>query len=366
MQNVRVPFESKAAMKFPFAAFFVCAFATAGCAAPNDTPLVPVTQIAPAPASVRTFQNPLKVDGADPCLFFHNGYYYLSTTTAVDVKLRRAKRIVELKDAPDVQVWKDDDPSRNRDIWAPEFHLLDAKDGSGPRWYLYYTASSGPEPSHRMYVAQSASTDPMGPYSFKAKLLTDRDDSQYAIDGTVLSLPNGEMTFAWCGRPSPHGQGLFLSKMTNPWTLGGERTALEASGFGAVPVREGPEFLVHGDKVFLVYSMCGASTPDYRLSALVASTKDDLSAAASWTQHPKLLLARADQNNTWGPGHNFFFKSPDGTQDWIVYHGKTSTQDTYADRTTRAQPIRWRADGTPDFGVPVSYDDSVPVPSGEK
>jgi GH43 family beta-xylosidase len=154
--------------------------------------------------------------------------------------------------------------------------------------------------------------------------------------------------------------------MTNPWTLQGERTALEVSGFGDVPVREGPEFLMHGDTVYLVYSMCGASTPDYRLSALVAKVGDDLSSAASWTQYPKLLLARVDQNSVWGPGHNYFFKSPDGTQDWIAYHGKTSTKDTYGDRSTRAQPIRWRADGTPDFGIPVSYDDPVPVPSGEK
>lgn len=353
-------------MKFQLAALTLCVLATVSSAKPKAKPLVPVMQLAPLPMTTRTFHNPLKVDGADPCLFFYNGYYYLSSTTAVDVKLRRAQRIGDLARAPDVTVWKDDDPAHNRDIWAPEFHLLDAKDGSGPRWYLYYTASSGPEPSHRLYAAQSATTDPLGPYTFKAKLLTDAADAQYAIDGTVTQKANGEFIFAWCGRPSPHGQGLFISKMANPWTLSGERTALEASGFGDVPVREGPEFLQHGNETFLVYSMCGASTPDYRLSALVADSNADLSDAKSWTQYPKLLFARVDQNSVWGPGHNFFFKSPDGSQDWIAYHAKTSTRDTYADRTTRAQPIRWRSDGSPYFGLPVSYDDAVPVPSGEK
>lgn len=317
-------------------------------------------------AAPQTFENPLKVDGADPCMFYSNGYYYLSTTTARDVKLRRARHIGELKDAPDTQVWKDDTPSRNRDIWAPEFHMLDAKDGSGPRWYLYYTASGGPEPSHRMYVAQSAGTDPMGPYTYKGQLKTDAADAQYAIDGSVLKKPNGELVFAWCGRPSPHGQGIYISNMTNPWTLQGERTSLEVSGFGDVPVREGPEFLTHGDKVYLVYSMCDASTTDYRLGAMVADMGSDLSQAASWTQHPKLLMARVDQNSVWGPGHCFFFKSPDGTQDWIAYHAKTSTERTFGDRSTRAQPIRWRPDGTPDFGIPVEYGAPVPVPSGEK
>ncbi len=363
-------------MKFSFIVLGLLVVAEAGCAAPKNNGLCPLSRqhsiaelqtfLALNPVPMRTFQNPLKVDGADPCLFFYDGYYYLSTTTAVDVKLRRAKRIGDLKSAPDVEVWKDEDPGHNRDIWAPEFHLLDAKDGTGPRWYLYYTASAGPEPSHRMYVAQSAGTDPMGPYTFKAKLRTDADDAQYAIDGTVMQKPNGELVFAWCGRPSPHGQGIYISKMTNPWTLEGDRTGLEASGFGDVPVREGPEFLMHGDTVYLVYSMCGASTPDYRLSALVANLNTDFVDPKSWTQYPKLLLARADQNDVWGVGHNYFFKSPDGTQDWIAYHGKTSTKDTYGDRTTRAQPIRWRADGTPDFGVPVSSDEPVPVPSGEK
>ena len=335
-------------------------------------PLVPVVQVAPLAATppvatpINTFQNPLKVNGADPCLFYHDGYYYLSSTTASDVKLRRARRIDELKDAPDVQVWKEENPTRDRNIWAPEFHLLDAGDGSGPRWYLYFTAAADTEPSHRMYVAQSAGTDPMGPYTFKAKLLTDAKDEFYAIDGSVVRLPNGQLIFAWGGRPSPYGQGIFISKMTDPWTLQGERTALATDGFGCPNIREAPEFLMHDDKIFLVYSLCSADTPDYRLSALVANVGDDLSQAASWTQLPRLLMARVDQNGVWGPGHNFFFKSPDGTQDWHAYHAKTSTQTTFADRSTRAGRITWRADGTPDFGIAPAYGEPVEAPSGEK
>ncbi len=355
-------------MKFALSLLALCA-ATGVChAAPAKQPaMIPSMQLAPLPeAPVQTFQNPLKINGADPCLFFHDGYYYLSTTTASDVKLRRARRIGDLKDAPDVQVWKDDNPSRNRDIWAPEFHLLDAGDGSGPRWYLYYTASAGPEPSHRMYVAQSAGTDPLGPYSFKAKLQTDAQNEHYAIDGTVMKQANGQLIFAWCGRPSPHGQGIFISRMSNPWTLTGERTALEADGFGCDFVREGPEFLTYTGQTFLVYSMCGASTPDYRMSALIADANADLALAGSWTQLPRLLMARVDQNGVWGPGHNFFFKSPDGSEDWQAYHAKTSTKDTYADRSTRAQIVRWRADGTPELGIAAAYGEPIPIPAGER
>ena len=331
---------------------------------PALVPIMPTTAL-PTTQPMQTFRNPLKVNGADPCLFYYDGFYYLSATTASDIKLRRAKKIGELADAPDVQVWKDDDPTRDRDIWAPEFHMLNAGDGSGPRWYLYYTASAGPEPSHRMYVAQSAGTDPMGPYTFKSKMLTDAKDEHYAIDGTVARLPNGQLVFAWCGRPSPYGQGIFISKMTNPWTLSGERTSLDTDGFGCQVVREGPEFLMHGDKIFLVYSMCDASTPDYRMSALIGNIGDDLSLSASWQQLPRLLMARADQNGAWGPGHNFFFKSPDGTQDWQAYHAKISTDKTFGDRSARAQKITWRADGTPEFGIAAAYETPLEVPSGE-
>ncbi len=314
--------------------------------------------------AVATFRNPLKVEGADPWMTFYNGYYYLTTTTAVDVRMRRARRIGDLKDAPDVQVWKDDTLGRAGDIWASEAHLLD--DGTGPRWYLYYTAALPKnDGSHRLFVAQSAGTDPLGPYTFKAQLKTDPEDKQYAIDGTILKLADGSLFCVWCGRPSPTGQGLYIAKMSNPWTIDGPRTYLEASGFGNPVVREGPEILQRDGKVFLIYSMSGASTPDYRLGMLVADSKSDLLDPRSWKQHPKLMFARVDQRGVYGPGHNFFFKSPDGKEDWIVYHAKTTTNDTYADRTTRAQKFTWNADGTPNFGLPLSTDEDIPVPSGE-
>ncbi len=313
-----------------------------------------------------TFRNPLKRDGADPWMTYYKGWYYLSTTTGVDVRLRRARRLSELADAPDQTVWKDDAPSRSRDVWAAEFHLLDGGGGHGPRWYLYYTASDGKDDAHhRLYVAESAGTDPLGPYTFKGRIETDPDNAQYAIDATVLRLADGALYLLWCGRPSPAGQGLYISRMTNPWTTTGPRTYLNAEGFGCPFVREGPETLQRGGRIFLIYSMCGASTPDYRLGMLVADAKSDLLNPASWRQHPKPVFARVDQYGVFGPGHNFFFRSPDGKEDWIVYHAKSGTADTYGDRSARAQRFTWNADGTPNFGKPLPVDRDIPAPSGE-
>jgi GH43 family beta-xylosidase len=218
-----------------------------------------------------------------------------------------------------------------------------------------------------MYVAESAGDDPMGPYTFKAKLLTDPDDKQYAIDGTVLTMPDGARYFVWCGRPSPAGQGLYISRMTNPWTLTGPRLYLEVDGFGCEHVREGPIVLRQDghDRTFLIYSACGADTPDYKLGMLSIAAGDDPMDPAGWKQHLEPVFTRNDAAKDYGPGHNSFFRSPDGRDYWIAYHAQTRTTRGYGDRSARAQKFTWNADGAPSFGAPVGTDVDVPAPSGE-
>ena len=311
-----------------------------------------------------TFRNPLKLDGADPFLTYHDGWYYLSATAGTDISLRRARRIGELKDAPDEVVWRDDAPGRFRDMWAQEFFQLDGPNGR--RWYLYYTASDGADDHHRMFVCESAGDDLRGPYTLKAKLQTDPDDAWYAIDGSVLRLPDGRLYFLWCGKPSPAGQGLYISRMTDPWTLTGPRVSLPAEGFGCDEVREGPVTIQRNGKIFLLYSACDTGKPDYKLGMLVAGDDADLMDPTSWVQHPAPVFARSDERGVYGPGHNNFFQSPDGTEDWIVYHAKTESGYTYRERSARAQKFTWGTDGMPDFGRPLSLDTEIEVPSGEE
>ncbi len=60
----------------------------------------------------------------------------------------------------------------------------------------------------------------------------------------------------------------------------------------------------------------------------------------------------------FGPGHNSFTTSSDGSVDILVYHARPYRNikgDPLYDpnRHTRVQRIEWTADGTPIFGVPV-------------
>lgn len=312
-----------------------------------------------------TFRNPIKRHGADPWLVFYDGWYYFSATEGASIRMRRARRIVELKDAPDETVWADTTPGRSREMWAQEFFLLPSANGS-PRWYLYYTASDGiADANHRLFVCESAGLDPRGPYTFKTQLLTDAADECYAIDGSVLKQPDSTLFLFWCGRPSPAGQGIYVSRMENPWTLSGERVYLPADGFGCDEVREGPVTLQRNGRVFLIYSACDTGKPDYKLAMLSAEAGADLLNPNAWTQYPAPVFTRQDHLGVYGPGHCFFFQSPDGAEDWIVYHAKTTSDYTYKERSARAQRFTWTAAGDPDFGTPLGLDADIPVPSGE-
>ncbi len=238
-----------------------------------------------------TFQNPLKIDGADPWVIVHDGWYYLSTTTASDIRLQRARRLGDLKDAPSQVVWRGTPGPIPRYLGPGIPRKLDGEDGL--RWYLYYTASDGDDTHHRLYAAESRGDDPLGPYTFKAKLNTDPDDRYYAIDGTILKV-DGTLYFLWCGRPSTTGQGLYISKMANPWTLTGPRVVLPADGFGCAvgPRRTGDPATQRPDFPGLLHLSCGY--PDYKLGMLIADAKANLMDPASWKQHPTPVFERDD------------------------------------------------------------------------
>ncbi len=303
------------------------------------------------------FTNPLN-DGADPWMVYHEGNYYLTTTQRNCIRMWKAPTLEGLKTAKGVTVWKDDDPSRSDGVWAPEIHFIDGK------WYLYYTAMAATkvDTTHRMHVLESAGTDPLGPYTYKGRIF-DKTNDQYAIDGSVFQNPgDGKWYFLWAAHP---GHLINIARMENPWTLATPGVVIPASGFGAKDVREAPVVLKRNGKLFLVYSAADTGTPDYKLGMLIADEKADLLNPASWKQHPTPSFERNDEAGVFGPGHNGFFQSPDGKEDWIVYHAKTTSKYTYSGRTTRAQKFTWNEDGTPNFGKPLSLDTVLEEPSSK-
>ncbi|MFG2212622.1 glycoside hydrolase family 43 protein [Streptomyces sp. NPDC048638] len=304
-----------------------------------------------------TFRNPLNT-GPDPFVTYAKGTYHLTTTRGDSIKMWSSPSLGTLLDADPVTVWRDTDPARNQHIWAAEFHRF------GDRWYMYYTADDGVDDHHRLYVLESdAAGDPAGPYHFKAKLTPPHHANDFAIDPSVFQH-NGKLYLAYSGLNPYQHNGLNIVPMANPYTVSGDAVALKADG-GCPEVREAPEFLHRNGRTWLTYSTCDTGTPDYQLRMLSLPDNADPLTPGNWQQHLGPVFGRDDAKGVYGPGHHAFFRSPDGTQDWIVYHAKTTEGHTYSNRTTRAQRIGWHTDGSPDLGRPVALGATQDLPAGD-
>ena len=315
------------------------------------------------------FTNPLLQVGPDPWVVYWKGFYYYSNSSGKNLTLRKTADITNLRDAEKKAVWTPE-PGHpwSNELWAPELHRW------GNKWYIYFAADAGKNASHRIYVVENESDDPIeGTWILKGKIADSSD--RWAIDATTFEL-SGEHYLVWSGWKGPHDgeQDLFIAHMSNPWTIDSPRTLISRPRYpwelhGALPgrhvkVNEGPEALLHDNKVFLVYSASGCWTDFYSLGVLEMEPNANPLKAKSWKKFDHPFLQTDPEAQAYGPGHNGFFKSPDGTQDWIIYHANPKPGEGCGnDRSPRIQPFTWNADGTPNFGNPVAIGQTLDKPT---
>lgn len=325
-----------------------------------------------AAAQKTTFTNPLLSGGADPWCIYKDGYYYYTNTTGNRIDVWKTKSIADLATAERKTVWTP--PAKgpySKEIWAPEIHFLQG------RWYVYFAADSGNNNQHRLWVIENASADPLqGQWTVKGKLAT--PDDKWSIDGSVFGYKNS-LYLIWSGwEGDVNGQqNIYLAKMKNPWTVEGNRTLVSSPYYdwekngnlnnpndpARVLVNEGPEVLEHNGRLFLIFSASGCWTDTYELG-LLSFSGDDIMNPASWTKSPEPVFKQSPHNKVYAPGHNCFFKSPDGKEDWILYHANSLPgQGCGGFRSPRAQQFFWKQDGTPYFGEPLPADVLINIPS---
>ena len=317
-----------------------------------------------------TFSNPLLNAAPDPWVFQKDTTYYYLHTLGNRIQIWKTGKMSRLKDVTPVTVFNAPASGGNsRDIWAPELFFLNSK------WYIYYTGSDGQDRNHRMWVLENANADPtQGTWTDKGQLKTQPEDL-WSIDATVFQQDT-TLFMVWSGRPFAGGstdltQNLYISRMANPFTLAGPTVKIadpqydwEKRGF---PVNEGPEILKNpAGQTLLVYS--GSYCGDDRYSLGIARLQEgsDPLKPASWTKIANPVFTGLASANAFGVGHNGFFKSRDGKEDWIIYHANSASgQGCGGSRNVRMQKFTWTADGLPSFGEPVSTGQAIAVPSGE-
>jgi GH43 family beta-xylosidase len=317
------------------------------------------------------FYNPI-LEVPDPFVTRFNGIYYMTGTTGWNVTVWSSPRLETVSQKPTI-VWAphgEDQP--NSLIWSPSMFRMSIQ--GVQRWFIYFTGSTtGTDASHRIYVLQSSSVDPLGPYTFMGRLRGTREIP--TIDPSVLRVNNQDYILYvveedFDGRLSnvihiapladPLAQSRPSIRLTGPdqpWEKGA--SAHQAPN----GICEGPEALQHSGRIFVVYSATDTSNYNYCLGLLTLVATDPFD-AASWRKEGP-VFQHCTPNGVFGPGRATFALSPDGTEDWMVYHGKTTATYTSEGRTTRAQRFSWRPDGRPDFGFPVSLQQSLKVPAGE-
>lgn len=311
--------------------------------------------------SLATFTNPI-FQGADPWISQKGEMYYCTYTAGSSIVVRASKKVSDLGKATPVAIWRPPSGTMySSNIWAPEFHEINGK------WYCYFAADNGTNANHRMYVLENSSNDLInGPWEFKGKITDPRDE--WAIDGTVLQH-EGQMYFLWSGGIAGAApQNIYIAKMSNPWTITGNRVQISAPVYNwekyGDAINEGPQVLKNSNgNVFIVYSGSGFWVDNYALGLLTLKPGGDPMNPSDWSKRSTPVFTQA--TGAHGPGHNGFFKSPDGTEDWIIYHARSlpGGGDTNY-RNIRIQKFTWNADGTPNFGRPVGIDTEIPKPSG--
>lgn len=268
-------------------------------------------------------ENPVRTsDGgiltaADPFVFFYDGTYYLTGTTADGG--------FDYFSSTDLQTWKYGGPLYRKSeghpgtslFWAPEVKLYDG------RFYLTYSCWF-PE-KNRMLACVAVSENPEGPYrdlytpwfdfgysTIDTHIFVDDDGTSYlyysknyAIDGKcgVGEIYGVKLKKDLSG---PDGEPVFLMGAFQEW----EKVRWETNR-----CNEGPEVFKYDGKYYMTYS---ANDTGYEFYGIGVAYAD--SPLGPWVKSEDNPLITTDLSaGVSSPGHNSLFETPEGVM-YMAYH----------------------------------------------
>ncbi|KAL2424185.1 hypothetical protein ABEF95_002391 [Exophiala dermatitidis] len=378
---------------------------------------VSFAQTSTATANAATYTNPiLNSVGADPWVIRHEGYYYMTYTTNDNITILRSSVLTDWNNAHvKLAFLPPTNTSYSYDLWAPELHFINGL------WYIIFTADvdadspppdedmlcdfSCPAVNHRMFVLESSTSDPWtSTYAMKAELNT---FDQFAIDGTYFILPLNSTTAGDAAPITPSTSSsslpfqiyhiyscwestytswpsmLCIARMSDPWTVSSslseravisrpdqpwEKTPYNRTINDRLSSNEGPEQLTNPTtgQQFVIYSAARSDNRNYCLGRLELVANKDPMDPGSWIKNTAgCVFWENPEQEVYGVGHASFTTSPDGSEDWIVYHGMKDYENGWSARTIRAQRFTWdESTGVPLFPRPGVGPFEVPSGKG--
>ncbi len=306
-------------------------------------------------------------NGADPWLFFHDGYYYyIATAAGKGLQLAKAPNLSDLLKAESKQIYK---PEKGHEwsahLWSPEIHYFSAEEigAEYAGWYCFL----GSQPDDAWHEANGAVDDPAGFGEQRAhviKCLTDDlqgpwghpitgepnvpqkiqfPDSDFNVNeltgGCSVITINGVKYITFISEVGRETSGtadmnfyqtINIAKFTNPWTIEGQPTVIckpeydwEKGGSedGIHPQVVEGSTAVYGPngEVYIIYSGSGYWTAKYQLGQLtyIGGPNGDPTDPASWSKKPTSIFSQSAELT--GCGHASYVTDTDG-QGWICYH----------------------------------------------
>jgi GH43 family beta-xylosidase len=321
-----------------------------------------------------TFTNPL-IPGADPWVFFHDGFYYSTATGGTQLTGRKVANLPDLPHARPVTLWRPP-PGRDysRNLWSPKFYrFTEAEVGAeNAGWYLYLSANDGkgrPSQGQRMFVLRSLSGSPLGPYGAAdgnrepngaTRVSAAAKDSAFnkswcggakilRHDGKLYCIWVSEVGDAFSEKTGDRYQIICIDRMVNPWTVEGKATIINRPTLawekhGAGPGKAGmyPEVVEGGTPVYaddgslyLLYAGSGYWTPHYAIGVMKLTGSDPMN-PAHWQKATQPIFKASDE--VVGTGNACYVPSPTGKSNWAIYHAYVGKKTSGVPRQLFAEP----------------------------
>lgn len=335
---------------------------TEGVPGTNSSSLASSIDLDAVCSGTMTYQNPIIAYGADPSVYFYDGwYYYVRASTNAGrpcISLSRAANLADVGATQAKVVYTAESGSGIESIWAPQIYCFDGT------WYIYASVSSSVSTLVQRVpmVLKANADDPMGSYtklagmqnldanvwSWLSPRIFEYGGERYYISSVFMSASDNTT--------SRHKQTLVIGRLSSPTSFAANVIAIAVpdKAWEGYDIIEGP-FPVYGSDgtLYIAYAANYADGDDY-CTGLLKLTGTNLLSALSWEKLENPMQQRDNQYEIFAPGATVFTQSPNGSEVYAVYHAKLHANNRY-NRSIFIQKLDYQ-NGVPYLGAPPALD----------